>query len=507
MRSSRVLPNTIFNLAGLMITSALAVLLTPYLLVQLGEELFGLWALAGVVITGAPLVTLGLGRALARNTAQHEATGATDAINRDLNSVWWPLLGLAGITTLAGWGLSPELAKWLGMPEEWVELGVRVLRLLWLSVPAVGLGQLLAATIEGAQRMIFTSAALTLSRILFAAGAVAAVLLDAGVVGVAAAYLCSVWVQFGLLFWAAPRVRPSQKLMPLLAEGSIFWRDLRFGGQVFSASLLGLAFAATNKIVLARWVGLEGVAYFEFASVVAMQLFNIANAAALALYPAFAAAQVEGVAAVRRLYLRGLRLLSLSVLPLAAGIVALAGPFAAAWFEGGGGEAAGALQALALAWAFTSLAAVAAAGFQAVNRPGMALLFAAYNMVLNLFLALVFVPRFGFGGLIAANAAAVISSALLTLAGFGRHCRATLREMAAALSPGVLLWLGLLAALFWGIGTRLFEPRLLHLVGLGTLFGLIYVAGLWRLRLFRPDEIGWLKRLFSGSNSVPAPPL
>lgn len=495
MGTRTVLANTAFNLAGLAISSLLALLLTPFLLVQLGEALFGLWALGNVLITAAPLAALGLGRALARNVAQALAVDHPQSIRGDFSGSWWAVLVSSGLLVLLGWPLAEGLAGFLGAPPALVPLAARIIRLLLLALPPVALSQLLAAAIEGGQRMAYSSGALTLGRTLFAGGAVLAVLGGRGPAGVAAAYSLSAWVQLVLLALAVRRVLPQAQPLRRLPAAAVLRRDLRFGGLVFAGQGVGLAFTAANKIILARAVSLESVAYFEFAAVSAMQLFNIANAASAAFYPALAAAQAGGGRqAVRRLYLGGLRLLGHTLLPLAALIVALAGPFVAAWYGQSQLQASGGLQVLAAAWALAGLATLAAAGFQALGSPGTALVFALYNLLANLILALALAPRWGYWGVIAANAFAVGSSALLTLAGFAFRSRASVQQVLAALSPPSLLWLALLAAGLGLLAGQIHSPALWLLAVLAAGYAALYVAGLWGLRLLRPAEIALLRR-------------
>lgn len=499
MSARTPLANTAFNLAGLAVTSALALALTPFLLLRLGEEMFGLWALGGVLITAAPLAALGLGRALARNVAQALAAGRADRIRGDFNGSWWVTLITSWGLAAAGWILAAPLARGLGAPPALLPLAVELARLLLLALPAAALAQILVAVIEGSQRMAFSSSALTLSRLTFAAGATVAVLGGWGVRGVAIAHLLSAWAHVGLLLLALRRVTPGLRLVWQGPAAPDLRRDLRFGGLILAGQGVGLAFVATNKIVLARAVSLESVAWFEFGAVMAMQLFNLATAAANAYYPALAAAQTAGGwSQVQRLFLQALRLLGLSILPLAVLLTTLARPFVAAWFGQLPAPALQALHWLIPAWALAGLATAAAAGYQATGAPGRALLFALYNMLLNLLLALLLAPVWGFGGVLAGNVIAVASSSLLTLYCFARRCAVGLRHLRTALPLRLWGWLGALAGLWWWGGGQIAAPWWPGLVGLAALFAVVFLAGLWALRLLPPGELARFRRKPAG---------
>ncbi len=492
-RARTILTNTGFNVAGMALTSVIALALTPLLLRGLGSELFGVWALFGVVIALSQMLDLGLGRALVRRAAQSRLQGQWSHLAAHFNSDFWPLLGVATLLTGLVWLASPHLARLLGAPAALIPLGAAVLRLMALSFAPMLCTLILTAVLEGAQRMAYTSLATVLNRFTFAAVALLAVSAGRGLVGVAVAHVAASLLQVLALWLASRRVQPGLRASPRLSRQRLLAQDWRFGRFVFATSLIALAYTATNKVALARWTGVTSVAYYELAAVVAGQLFILALAVAQALYPAFAAAQSEGGSeSVRRLFVRSLRLSTLIVAPLGAAIIALATPFIGAWFGQPLPQPAQALQWLTLAWTIVSLAVGASVALQATGRPALAWLLAVYNMAINLILVLLLIPRYGFSGLIAANSLAVGSSGMLTLVVFGRASRLDLRAMLAALSPGVLAWIILLALGLSWLGARLSQPTLTQVAILGCIYALCYAAGL--MILLRPEESAWLRQ-------------
>lgn len=492
-RAHTILTNTGFNVVGMAVTSVIALGITPLLLRALGSELFGVWALFGVVIALSQMLDLGLGRALVRRVAQSRLQGQWSLLAAHFNSDFWPLMGLAGLVMALVWFASPHLARLLGVPADLAEIGVATLRLMALSFVPVVCTLILAATLEGAQRMAYTSLATVLNRFTFAGVALWAVGRGYGLMGVAIAHLTANVLQALILMIASRLVQPGLRTSPSLARQRLLILDWRFGRFIFATSLIALVYTATNKIALARWSGLTSVAFYELAAVIAGQLFILALAVNQALYPAFAAAHAEGgLEAVRHLLTRALRLSTLIIVPMGAAIIALAGPFIIAWFGHSLAQPVLGLQWLTLAWTIVSLAASASVALQAAGRPALSWLLAVYNMVANLVLVLALVPRYDFAGLIAANSLAVSSSGVVTLVVFARVSRLAMRDMLAALSPAVIAWIALLSmALAW-LGARLSQPTLVQLAVLGCVYALCYAAGL--TVLLRPEESAWLRQ-------------
>ena len=475
----------------------MALVVTPLLLSYLGSDLFGVWALFGIVLAASQMLDFGLGKALIRNIARYRALGEWSSINQDLNSALWPLLLALLMITLAGWGFTPWIPAWLGVPLELQETATSALQVLMLSLLPVGLGLLVGATLEGAQQMAYTSGALTLNRLLFTSGVVMVVSWDWGLSGVVWAYVVAVWIQLLALALAAIWVTPTLRLAPRQAQGALFQRDLRFGLPLFATALIALAFTATNKIILARWVGLAGVATYEVASIIALQLFTLAMALSRALYPALVATQTQyGLTDLRRLFGRALRLLVLCTVPAAAIIIALAVPFIGLWLGETSPELARSMQWLVGAWSIAAIATAASVGLLAIGRPGWAMVFSAYNAILNLGLALICTPLWGFWGVIAANVVAVSSSAVLTLWLYAQFINMDRRSLALALSPRIWAWATALALGLAWLGAQMMPLHLVELALLAGIYLFLYGLGLSQLRLLRPEERAWLHQRF-----------
>ncbi|RME43639.1 MAG: hypothetical protein D6791_15000 [Chloroflexi bacterium] len=492
----RLLSNSGFNIAGVTVSTLVAVLVTPFLLAQLGSKLFGVWALLGVLITVGQLLDVGTSRALVRDIARYRARGRWSLISRDVNSVGWPLVGLTCLIMLVGMALAPQIARLLGVPEEVQGAALLPLRLMLLTLPVQVLALLLAATHEGAQRMMVTSAALLTNRLLFATGAVLSVWLGGELIGVTFSYLLGLSAQVLILLAAIPWVTPSLRVTPRLARTRSLLRAFRFGRSFFLMGVVALGFSATNKLALAHWVGLESVAYYELATIIALQLFNFSLAVGRAFYPAVSATVLEsGMDGVRHLYTRATRVLTLLLVPVAAALIALALPLVRAWLAASIPEATAALRWLVSAWLLASIAVLASTGLQGLGRPGLAALFSVYNALLNLLLVVWLVPAFGFGGIIIANVAAVATSALLTLFSFAHLIALGFRRLIAALVPGAWLWAVLLALALARLADSLATPSLVGLALMGLGFLVVYALGLPLLHLLREDETLWLRRL------------
>ncbi len=84
--STRLLLNSAANLAGGLLSAALALILTPVLVNGLDRSAFGVWQLAGPVRLYAPLILLGVSGAVTRFVASYLAREDYDSINAFVNT-------------------------------------------------------------------------------------------------------------------------------------------------------------------------------------------------------------------------------------------------------------------------------------------------------------------------------------------------------------------------------------------------------------------------------------
>ncbi|MBA2560873.1 MAG: oligosaccharide flippase family protein, partial [Propionibacteriales bacterium] len=105
-RSRNVVRNTISNSIGKAVTVVTGFLLTPYILHSVGETAFGVWVLAGVVVSYGSLLDFGMGSAVIKYVAESRATGDADAARQLLATATRLYAGLAGVALIIGYSLA-----------------------------------------------------------------------------------------------------------------------------------------------------------------------------------------------------------------------------------------------------------------------------------------------------------------------------------------------------------------------------------------------------------------
>src|SRR5690606_5078113 len=308
--------NTLLNLVGLGAPILVAVAAIPAVVRGLGEERFGILAIAWMVI--AYLGELGVGRATTKFVA--EALGAGDV--RAAAETAWTATALQAIFGLVcGIGLAVATPFLVGgvlnIPPE---LGAEArAAFLWLAagLPIVIVAAAWRGVLEAAQRFDLISAVRipsTIANYVLPLGAVAVGWALPGVmallVAARAGTLAALWA---LAYRAVPALRQG----PALARGRL--RALAgYGGWVSLSSVVAPALVYLDRFVLGVLASMSAVAYYAAPYEVVNRLAILPASVVGALFPALSAlggqAQWERI---RRLASLSVKVILLLVAPFA----------------------------------------------------------------------------------------------------------------------------------------------------------------------------------------------
>lgn len=421
--------------AARLTAAVVGLVLTPYLLRELGSEQFGLYALSLGLVSWLSALDLGtvpgLRVLLARDSGRLDSAGIT----RTVSSATAGQAGLALLTLAAGGALA-WAAPWLAGDTLLASDASRTL--IWLlaagSAVSVG-GQALAGALEAHQmgyvergvRMLRTVVRLVVTVALLEAGAGLAAL---GWAHLAAA-LCGLFALVAGTMHKLPELR--------LNSRAVRWAALREtarpGIWLTVGAVAGLMIAAADRLVVARWFSLEAVAVLS----VSAALFLLAESLLTFLLdgarPLLAQSLGDGrTDDAAALYQRTAQATAVLAATAAATVLAVNRGFVAAWagpehYGGWALDLALAAAMLSQVWTLPHRAALAAS--LDVRRPTAVRL---AESALNLPLSIAMVRVLGLAGVMWGTAAAALATsawALPRMAGrkLGIDARATWRPV------------------------------------------------------------------------------
>jgi O-antigen/teichoic acid export membrane protein len=448
----RLVRNILYTLGSKLVLLAVAVVTVPIVVRGLGPEVFGLYALASVVIGYLAFLDMGTGQALVKYLSEALARDDRARATRLIETAATVFLGMGLVGGLLVAGSADLLVRRvLHLPPDLLATGRTVFRVAAVGFVFTMALNGLCAVFQAHQRL---DAVARVNTFIGATGLVVPVVLLRAGLGLPAIILGNVIVNatgvavlVGLLrtLPAAPRLR-------LGLHGAEARALLHFGGATLVGTLAAQVSLQVDKLIIGAVLPLARVAYYAVPFNLAAKLFVVPYAVGPALFPAVSQTAALGRAGeLRMLYLRTTKVLFTTSLPLVLILAVWADRVLAVWIgEDFALEGTRPLRILAAAFFVLLMTQPATDVARGTGRPGIGAAIGAADAALVTVLCLLLVPRLGIDGaalaiLVGTGAGSLLFIALVQRTMLGlRHrdviAAALARPLLAGLACAVLLW-------------------------------------------------------------------
>jgi O-antigen/teichoic acid export membrane protein len=329
----RLITNSVATAAGNFWTMLLSLAAVPILLMGLGAQAFGVWALIQTlsVSTGwLSLADAGIGIAAARSIAEAESLEDRGALERTVATSLM-LFAAAGVLAAIVLGTlgAAILPTIFNVPDGLVRSTRLAVMLAGTQALLDLVGRSFQAGLEGLQRVDLARLADTIRRTIVTAATCAVAILGGGLVAVAVAAAISsisgVAASYVLL-------RRRVRVRPFAASSTSARALVRYALSVALLRPISVIHRTVDRLVVGIVLGPAWVAAVEVASNLQGGADALLSASSYPVTPtaAWLNARKEG-GALRRLILRGTRLSMAVTLPIAAAVAVMSAPFIRLW--------------------------------------------------------------------------------------------------------------------------------------------------------------------------------
>jgi O-antigen/teichoic acid export membrane protein len=432
--------NAVFGGGGRLLTLAVGLVITPYLLHHLGPDRFGVWALVAVVTGLAGLLDPSLRSALIKHLAETDARG--DRAGRDavVTTALLFYLPLASVVLAGFFPLREPVLRLLRLPHE---LQAEAGDAFFIGLVGLALSWVLGifpAIVDARQRMDLTNGLGVVCLVLTAALTIAAVENGLGVRGVAGAQVVGITIFHLGSVALAWRVAGPLRLYFKADDRRWYRRIFRFGLTLHVSSACAVVNRQLDKLLLSRFAGLPTVASYEIGLRVVANAGSFQPFLTSALLPAASHLQATGdITRLRELYLRSSRYLFTVGLPPFVLASVFAGDVITAWIGRPDPFAAAVLMLLTGGYLVNSSSNAMAFVCQGIGRPDIQARQSALQLVANILLSVVLLWWIGPLGAPLGTSLALLIGAVFFAVRFhpviGTTTTALLRR--AALAPAV----------------------------------------------------------------------
>jgi len=466
----------------------LAFVVTPYVIRGLGIERFGILSLAWAILSYSAYFDLGLTRATTKFSSEAISKGEPEKIP----AILWTSMG---IQTLLG--LLAALVVCIVTPF----FVVRVLHIpaglaresmlaffgMGATIPLFLAVGILSALLAGVHRFdLINIVKIPGNSLLFLFPAIG-VHLGYRLPGIIALLFLSRVMMVVALLIACGKVFPGL-FSGRRQDGTITRPLLRFGSWVMVSNVLVPILVYVDRFVVGALLSIAAVAYYSVPYEIVSRLQIVPGSIATAIFPALTSFSVEDSERLKRLYLRSLKTVLLSIVPTAALLALFAQEGLRIWVGTDfAGHSTRTLQVLAVGLVLNALSQMPANLLDAAGRPDLrAKVFLAY--VLPYLIALWgCVERFGILGAAIAWAARGAVELALFLVAASRLLRLPILKLAGNGMMKAVAACGTLATCLLVFSSSALGAPLIRGVGAVTGFALFAIIT-WRFVLDGTDR-------------------
>lgn len=489
--SRRVLTSTVWNYAGYIATLLTWFVLTPFMVSELGASAYGLFVVAGAVMGYGQLCELGLSSAVIRFVADLRERGTQEDVRSVVATAFVIAIVLAGLTTLVGFLVAPFAADLFQVPAD--ERGT----MQWLVVLAAASAGIafptgmLFAVLQGLQRFDLVNILQVTSTLLLAAFTVAALVAGLGVIWIVAAGIpVSLIVQVPAVV-AIRRAAPDLHLASARPRRAMVGQLFSYSWTILVMHGASLINTRTDELVIAAMLPVARVTPYSLARRASEAPIFLTNQFTRVILPL--AAQLGARSEHERLravLVTGTRVTLAAYLSCATAVVALGGPFLAAWVGEEYRSASSVLTLLAIAGAVYMSAWTAQSVLQGINRHRPGAFFAIIGAVLNLVLSIALIGPLGVEGVaLATLISATVEAILLTGPYVMRVVEVGAGTVVRAVALPVLVPIIPAVAVIEGLSSLIAPSSILRIIAIGAFGFATYWTAHLAFRATAPERL------------------
>lgn len=494
---SRIARNSMFSIVRFVVLLPLPIIVLPFMLGQLGDVYFGLWALFATFITYTQLADFGMGLALTKYVAAYAARAEWRDVLRATNTVFFFYMAVALLLGVLLAAASPLLVRLV--PGGSAVTGEMLMALVALAFVTFAINLTFGAfgsVLQGLQRLDITNLVSFGASVGLYAGIVAVLAFGYGLAGILVLSMVLALATAAIQVWMVYRLVPGYRLRITTFDRSYLRSILGYSLNVQGGTLAALLFDPATKLILTRFLGVASVTQYEVGTRITTQLRNLFAVALLPLFPGVSHMDAgEGRARVAAVYRRSARYVIIFGLPAYLLLIIVAPWLLNAWLGPGYTDASLVMRIMTLGWFISLIAMPPYLILQALGHARLCMTTHVVQGVLNVGLALILVRVWGFTGVTLAAFTALVVGSLLVVAGFARVMRVSPHDMLRAVPWRVVAVVAVLSVGAYLVLANASQVTLLGLAALGLVYGIVYSGLLLVVRAFNQADWNLLRSL------------
>ncbi|WP_320129940.1 polysaccharide biosynthesis C-terminal domain-containing protein [uncultured Sphaerochaeta sp.] len=282
-RTRQVTINAATNYIRFFFSMVVSFWLIPFIIRNLGQDMYGLWTLSFSLIGFFSLLDFGFGLGVVKWTGETKISGEVEYRNHMLSTVFFVYVFVAIVGMILLGGFSFFYAKVFSIPEPFQGIAVTVLLILGLRSLLIQIPlSLFKGILFGEQRIYQINIIQTIGTLLYASSAYVVLSQGKGVVWLAIVNCVSFLLENILYFLLAYKKVANLSISPKKVQKEYLREAVSFSFYSFLTTIAGLVLFQTDVIIIQitlnlTLVGLYSIAIkiSEYAFLLTKQLVNV----------------------------------------------------------------------------------------------------------------------------------------------------------------------------------------------------------------------------------------
>jgi O-antigen/teichoic acid export membrane protein len=254
-----VLLSSLSNYIGKFINLGIWFVLTPFVLNQLGETRYGLWALVGSVVAYGFLLDFGITGAVTKYVAEYRAKGEAEMAHSLIATALWMNTGLGLLVVLISVLLAPVFTSVFNISPEEQKTALWLFLLAGIGVGLTIPGGTVTAVLRGLQRFDLINLIGVTATLVSAVATFSVLVLGGGVLGLALVGIgVTILVQL-LSSWLIYRIAPELRFGWFGPRRSHMEVLVSYSSSLFFMNLGGYLESRSDEIVIGGFLPISSV--------------------------------------------------------------------------------------------------------------------------------------------------------------------------------------------------------------------------------------------------------
>lgn len=417
--STKISVNTFFNIFGSAWRIILLLILTPFILKHIGPVKFGIWSIVNVLTGYLGLFDFGVGESFVKHIAEFYQKKDFSKLNEVIVTGFVICSMVSVIILCVSIPALDIIIKIFKIPSEFAKEAKFVFSFCILIFSIINALSIFRCVQTGVQRMDITNKLSVFFSIPLALGTIYALKNGYGLSGLVIneilftilSRICDLVIAFRLIPQFKFKISFfSRKMMNVL---------LKFGLQMQVTKIACLVHFQTDKFLLAYFLNIQSVAFYEIASNLAFKLRAAPSLFLSAIFPAVSGlSHITNRELLIKIYTRSMKYLALLGLPICFAAVLFANPFIDLWLGPGYQKAALSFKILIIGYFFNLLTGPGFIILNGVGKPEVGLRSSLFAAIVNLLASIVLIIQIGFIGAAIGTTISLIIAAIYFLLNF-----------------------------------------------------------------------------------------